>query len=265
MHDRIPYTYLIAWSDHNIWYYGVRYAKHCCPEDLFNPYKTSSKYVKNFITEFGLPDVIQVRKTFESVVTAKNFEDKVLRRMKVNLRTDCLNMKADSFKNLDITKVRHYSGKDNPIHKTLLTEEGRIAFSKSVSAGTKLGHLKSTKYKESQIKNKERMLSNENPGKNKSTVTLENMSIAQKKRMEIIENRPIGSKNGMFGKHQSEQFKKERSITSKALRASEVYLCPICQRTIKTTANFQKHLRVTHKTDEDVIRILCVDSRQQTS
>jgi len=83
MQDRIPYTYFIAWSDLNTWYYGVRYAKNCSPKDLFNPYKTSSTAVKEFIKLNGDPDIILVRKTFNSVVSAKNHEDTVLRRMKV--------------------------------------------------------------------------------------------------------------------------------------------------------------------------------------
>lgn len=45
----IPYTYLIGWTEHNIWYYGVRYAIGCNPKELFLSYFTSSEYVKDFI------------------------------------------------------------------------------------------------------------------------------------------------------------------------------------------------------------------------
>lgn len=96
----------------------------------------------------------------------------------------------------------------NPIHKVLSTEEGRRAFSEAVSNGTKLGHAKSEKYKESQIKNKERMSSDLNPAKNKSDETREKLSISQKLRMENINNRPIGAKNGMYGKTHSIENKK---------------------------------------------------------
>lgn len=264
MLDRTPYTYFIAWTTLGTWYYGVRYAKNCNPLDLFNPYKTSSRVVKDFIASNGMPDIIQVRKTFTNVVSAKNHEDKVLRRMKVGHIPNCLNIKSDSFKNLDITKVKHLKGKDNPIHKTLATEEGRRAFSEAVSKGTKLGQAKSEKAQLNKIKSKERFISN-NPGKNPSIETKEKMSASQQTRMKNPDNRPVGAKNGMFGKNHSDSFKEDRRITSKALRASEVFFCPICERTIKTTANFQKHLRVMHKTNEDDIRILCVDSRQQKS
>ena len=78
-----PYTYLIGWSEHNKYYYGVRYAKGCNPSDLFNPYQTSSKFVKSFIETFGLPDIIQVRKTFADEVSAQKWEKKVLTRLNV--------------------------------------------------------------------------------------------------------------------------------------------------------------------------------------
>ena len=66
-----PYTYLIGWSDLNTYYYGVRFAKRCKPADLWNPYKTSSKHVKKFIELHGDPDIIQVRRVFDSAEKAK--------------------------------------------------------------------------------------------------------------------------------------------------------------------------------------------------
>lgn len=42
------YTYLIGWSEYDIWYYGVRYAKGCNPADLWVKYFTSSKFVREF-------------------------------------------------------------------------------------------------------------------------------------------------------------------------------------------------------------------------
>jgi len=79
----IPYTYLIGWSKHNKWYYGVRWAKNCRPEEMWKKYFTSSIYVKKFSEEFGPPDVIQIRKTFNTAKSARAWEHKVLVRMKV--------------------------------------------------------------------------------------------------------------------------------------------------------------------------------------
>lgn len=79
----IPYTYLIGWPSHNLWYYGVRYAKGCHPGDLWAKYKTSSKYVKKTTEKLGDPTVKQVRKIFTTVNSARVWEEKVLRRMRV--------------------------------------------------------------------------------------------------------------------------------------------------------------------------------------
>ena len=87
----MPYTYLIGWSRHTLYYYGVRYAKNSNPKDLFVTYFTSSDVVKNKINELGMPDIIQVRKTFKTACEAKNWENRVLRRMKVVDRIDFLN------------------------------------------------------------------------------------------------------------------------------------------------------------------------------
>lgn len=78
-----PYTYLIGWSHLDKWYYGVRYRKGCCPSDLWNPYKTSSKHVHEFIREHGEPDIIQVRKTFLDKNKAHMYEQKVLTKLNV--------------------------------------------------------------------------------------------------------------------------------------------------------------------------------------
>lgn len=86
-----PYTYLIGWSAHNIWYYGVRYSNGCNPEDLWKTYFTSSKYVKEAREKYGEPDIIQIRKTFVSEYQARNWETKVLQKLKVTLREDFLN------------------------------------------------------------------------------------------------------------------------------------------------------------------------------
>lgn len=52
MYIYTPYTYLIGWSKHNIWYYGKRTAKNCHPNDFWVTYFTSSNgklYYKNNI------------------------------------------------------------------------------------------------------------------------------------------------------------------------------------------------------------------------
>lgn len=77
------YTYLIGWSKLDIWYYGVRFSPKAKPEDLWNTYFTSSNSVKRFRKENGEPDVIQIRKSFVSAKKAREWETKVIIRMKL--------------------------------------------------------------------------------------------------------------------------------------------------------------------------------------
>ena len=91
----MSYTYLIGWSKLNKFYYGVRFAKNCKPEELWKTYKTSSKYVKAFANKNGDPDIIQVRKLFNNVEKARLWEHKVLKRMNV-IRNDKFINKTDN-------------------------------------------------------------------------------------------------------------------------------------------------------------------------
>lgn len=76
-----PSPILFGWSWLDTWYYGVRYARGCHPNDLWTTYFTSSKYVKVFREKNGDPDVIEVRQTFPTDTLAREWEYKVLRRL----------------------------------------------------------------------------------------------------------------------------------------------------------------------------------------
>jgi hypothetical protein len=78
----IPYTYLIGWSELDLWYYGVKFGKSADPAKFWVNYFTSSKYVRDMRAEFGEPDVREIRKTFESKESAAEWERKVIRRIK---------------------------------------------------------------------------------------------------------------------------------------------------------------------------------------
>lgn len=86
-----PFTYLIGWAKYNLWYYGVRYAKKCHPDDLWTTYWTSSKEVAKTRLLHGEPDVIQIRKVFNNVNAARHWEQKVLVRMRVIRKKEWLN------------------------------------------------------------------------------------------------------------------------------------------------------------------------------
>lgn len=92
----IYYTYLIGWSNYNKWYYGVRYAKDANPDELWKRYFTSSKAVKCFTEVNGDPDIIEIRKTFNSPVKARAWESKVLNKMSVSSDDRFLNITANA-------------------------------------------------------------------------------------------------------------------------------------------------------------------------
>lgn len=78
-----PYTYLIGWPEQDRWYYGVRYARNCHPSDFWNPYRTSSQIVESFVSQHGDPPVKLIRKVFSDTKSARLWENRVLKRMKV--------------------------------------------------------------------------------------------------------------------------------------------------------------------------------------
>lgn len=88
----IPFCYHLCWSPQNKHYYGVKYGQDSHPSVLWNPYKTSSNYVKQYIEEFGDPDIIEVRKTFIAWKEAVTWENKFLRKINAAFNEDWLNM-----------------------------------------------------------------------------------------------------------------------------------------------------------------------------
>jgi hypothetical protein len=91
--NNVPYTYYLEWAS-GMKYYGVRYAKNCKPEDLWVRYKTSSKYVKDYVKQFGEPIKTEVRKTFygtNRIEMSISWEKRVLDKLDAAHRDDYLN------------------------------------------------------------------------------------------------------------------------------------------------------------------------------
>jgi hypothetical protein len=109
----IPYTYLIGWKKHNIWYYGVRYSKNCNPSDLWVTYFTSSNHVKKFRQQHGEPDIIQIRKTFVDIIRAKDWEEKVIKKMNCVISEKWLNRGNAGRKFYNISKPTNSFTKGN--------------------------------------------------------------------------------------------------------------------------------------------------------
>lgn len=129
--DNIPYTYLISWSMTGMKYYGVRFAKKCHPSDLFVTYFTSSAYVAEYIKEHGLPDIIEVRKTFtceNRVQKAILHEHLVLKKINAVKRQDYLNKhdgKAMSVYSSDPAIIKRY--KENKAAADLKIAQDKMA------------------------------------------------------------------------------------------------------------------------------------------
>lgn len=87
----IPYTYLIGWVSIDRWYYGVRFARNCHPGDLWTKYFTSSKVVNEYRKQYGRPDVVEIRQLFNTPLQAREWEYKVLKRLRVNINERWLN------------------------------------------------------------------------------------------------------------------------------------------------------------------------------
>lgn len=83
-----PYTYFIRHIPTNTVYYGVRWKNvklNKTPEqDLWVEYFTRSSRVDQLIQKYGKDSfTVEIRQTFESINKAREWESKVLRRMKV--------------------------------------------------------------------------------------------------------------------------------------------------------------------------------------
>ncbi len=154
----MPYTYLIGWTSLNLWYYGVRYSVKAHPTDLWVTYFTSSKRVKQLREKYGEPDVIQIRKTFGDPHKAKDWEDKILRRMNTKFDSKWINQTMnDSFRGI----VVPWNKGLNKNNSEKMKEIGR-SISKSCK-GRQSPHKGKLVSEESKIKNSWTQIIEHNP------------------------------------------------------------------------------------------------------
>lgn len=141
MKTTIPFTYLIGWSEHNLWYYGVRFAQGCDPTDLWTKYFTSSEIVTDTRMKLGEPDVIQVRKTFSTDIKAKLWEDKILSSIPKEKRIHWLNQTFSSFRGVVFTDlIRQRIGEKSKGREC--TSKTRDKISKSMTGITRSDETK---------------------------------------------------------------------------------------------------------------------------
>ncbi|MGA1849450.1 hypothetical protein VH570_01265 [Sphingobium sp. HT1-2] len=77
--ERRPYVYAIMWTELNVAYVGVRYAKGCHPNDFWKTYFTSSEHVAAFRQKHGDPDHIEIIDTFLTQLEALTAEHEIIR------------------------------------------------------------------------------------------------------------------------------------------------------------------------------------------
>jgi hypothetical protein len=90
------YTYLVGWSTLDRWYYGCQYGKNANPDNLWVTYFTSSKVVKDCRLKYGEPDVIKIRKVFSDCNKCREWESRVLKRLRAAGRLNWLNKQSGS-------------------------------------------------------------------------------------------------------------------------------------------------------------------------
>jgi len=88
----VAYTYFLYNKITDEKYYGARYACGCNPKELWITYFSSSKLVTQRIQEYGKSSFeFEVRKVFTTAKEARDWEERVLRRLDVLHRDDWLN------------------------------------------------------------------------------------------------------------------------------------------------------------------------------
>jgi hypothetical protein len=249
----IPYTYFIKWTNQNKWYYGVRYAKDCSPSDFWVEYKTSSKHVKEFVQIHGDPDVIEIRKTFNTAEKARCWEERVLKRTGARYRDDCLNK-------TDFPGMPPMLGEDNPMKKQEIAlkcrdsrrdgdakdperaEKRRLVSIKNAKKATESikGKEKSTEHKEklsNSLKkyfdgNEEAQKRSSESGKKRlgKKDTTETKALKSSSHKKYIEENNIDMGTLMRGKKRTTEDKQKKSEAAKQRWANErvLYTCKHC-------------------------------------
>ena len=174
---------------------GVRFARNCHPDDLWTKYFTSSVNVMEYRWLYGEPDVIEIRQTFNDSIQAREWEHKVLRRMKVVKSEQWLN-KTDCY------GPPPAPGEYNPFYGKTHSVETKIV----IGLQSK-GRKQTEEFREKQRK---RFTGKGNPfyglcrngsenpmyGRTHSVETRLKMKLKKQK------NPPIGANNPMYGKKQ---------------------------------------------------------------
>jgi len=226
----IPFTYLIGWTTHNKWYYGVRYANNCQPADLWNSYFTSSTIVKDFRKNHGEPDIILIRKTFKSKQDAIIWEGKILSRL-WKFRDFWLNKRFSATKFIP-TKESIQKCIDRKNNRSLIEHQQVIL---NISIGAKCGHANMT---EETKKIRSKKISDANKNRSKEIIQKISNSVRNiAKNRSDIENQIIEEKRRITREKNKLLGKKRKIPVDISYRC-----CIYCKRQFDP-GNFSKHIK----------------------
>jgi hypothetical protein len=270
MYIYTPYTYLIGWSKLNKWYYGCSYkskTKIANPEQLWKSYFTSSKKVKQFRKLHGEPDIIQIRKTFNTAEDALKWESKVILRMKMVESDIFLNQRnmSGQFKNKGGYK---HSEKSKENYRKSFTDERRITISKRLKGvkrkstkGYKRSEESKENYRKSFTDERRRFLSELSVETNKNRTKESRQAAGKSNSKTRKENREkyIGENSPLFGINRTEEDK-----TSIAIGTKEAMDDPALREHLSEKAK----LRCTpewraKKAEENKYRICCIKCHRE--
>lgn len=234
--DRTPYTYLIGWSKHNKWYYGLRYAKNCHPADLWKSYFTSSRVVKNLYKKLGDPDVIQIRSIHKSKEAAIRWESTVLRRLKVNVAEEFLNISANPFKHAVASgEMNHLFGLKRPEHSKFMKIKENNWFANHKFCGEN-NHF----FGKSHSEETKEIIRKKNAKPMSEKIGEERASFKSKKHSDYMLKH-----NPFKGKKHSEKTKKIMSEKAKTRPKREhapakIYECSVCGKSVAAKINLTR-------------------------
>ena len=181
----VPYTYLLKHVPTGKFYYGCRFAEGCHPTEFWKSYKTSSKYVKELVEQYGENTFeYEIRKTFTDKQSARNWETKVLKKMNVVARSDFLNMTD----NISISSEAASKGRKGKFGIFKISQ-GQIDAIKKANTGSKRSEEVKRKMSDS-AKGKRSGDMNPMFGKKMSDETKQKMRLAK-----------IGKKRGPYNKN----------------------------------------------------------------
>jgi predicted RNA-binding Zn-ribbon protein involved in translation (DUF1610 family) len=230
-----PFTYLIGWSKFNKYYYGVKYSYNCHPNDLWTTYFTSSKYVLQFRQSYGEPDIIKIRKVFDSTEKAIFWEDSVIKRAKLYSNERFLNKAYSGAIYYDKEVKKKMSDHAKKPRSEKFKKSRSESMKKQWESGVYSNRPKlSEEYKNNMsniLKEKYSKCVHHSKGTTLSETHKKNISIGMnqsekyKKAKEEKKFSNKGSKNGMFNK--THNLSTKQKISEKA-KNRQKFPCPIC-------------------------------------